>query len=195
MVGQPHNKEKLADILLVYGYDESYGSPMYSNKFHRKVVEDLKKSNLSNVRIVEYKGKVIDYDPDDELHFSFNKFAEKFLPFDYAINLRDNIGSFSDEKYNPCIHISRQSRISLDKKLKSDLHDYARNITKKAKGKSPIILTDSYTGRDDEPKDWVYIDIQLYPKYVTRKEAFDQVIGLVSILKKYPLDRTDHHLS
>ncbi len=195
MVEKYENEKKLADILLVYGYDESNGSPLYPNKFPSEVAKCLEKSKLPNVRIEEYKGRVIDYDTEDDLHFSFNKFAEKFLPFDYAINLRDHVGSYEDERYNPSIDIFYQSKISINKKMNLAIFDYKRKLTSKAKGRSPTIITDYDVGREDEPNDWAYIDIQLYPEYVTRKEAFDQVMELLPILQKYPLDTTDHHLS
>lgn len=190
MVGQQESKS-LANILLVYGYDP-YNSPLYPNNFHKEVVKKIKEKNLLNVRILEYKGKVVDYDPDGELHFSFNRFAEKFKPFDYAINLRDNDGMWSGLKGNPYFEFLYESRIYPDKKLVSEFEWYSRKLQKKGKGRWIFWIINPFVfEREDYPNDWTYLSVKLFPEHVTKTEALGQVLGLISLLQKYPLPKPE----
>lgn len=181
MYEQNKNSTERSKILVVYDYHPD-------EILQRQVALELKKENLPNVKIVRYKGK---YLPRNKDHTSYHiaKFTKKYLPFDYLLELHDSPSEDVPQKriIIPCFWYVYDSKIPITKELDEEFVRYGKELKiKHARWarSQPMLLYEKYS-----PSKYAGINIELFSKYVTKKDSVEFLKGLVEILYRHPIGR------
>lgn len=176
MVEQQNRKnKKLADILLVYGYDED-------ETFHQDVVKELQKKDLPNVRYVKYDWKR----PNGNMrnvYLAFNKFAKKYLPADHVIDLHDSPNAYNNYGKLDYFWFWYDSLAPRTKDLKVDLKTYQKDLEKLS---DRPVTNHFYISPPDYSATYPLYVVELFPTVSTLHEGVMQMEGFIATLQKHP---------